>query len=1444
MRTLFQILIISLALLTVSGFEDLSDIYRQKLYIRAGDIFRQDLMKLMSFKSTSINFSSNNENIRLPGIPREDQAKAFFEDEALRPRIFKTQNGYIIYVAKDNRELVIFKIDSENSIVKINSLASDFFAQNTKLMIGDVVTDQDSKLYVLYYNVDEYIDPKDSSKEIKCHLYGIDYISNEFLFNIDVLAPYYEEPSMKLLTKSQEEERMDPTKVVLILFGKNDRSNTSSNNNVRFKALTIHKIAEQKYEIEQELNFKLNDILFGGRTKQIILLNIMVSSYPTKNLLFYIQEFNGKGDYEKFVYRALFKYTPLAKEIAFSEARLFIEEPVEEFFIKDFRYVYVTKTQTMPFCDMKRETCRYGKLMKDWKIKYLLLEKQHTVVVMDIGFTNVVFLNDFENNTLTYYYDKLEGVINIFISHCSIINTNKLYLAEIKSKGFMMRDVTLNTILEIRDSDLIDKQPVSLRLDDEEMVNLDITRWNGEMVVDTFDGKPISIVKTKDGFFRTTLGYAGKNLQFMDEEKNHKVKYYNKANFNLSIDDTAEIKGKPFYFHQGWVFFDRLFIRSECLADKNAISLTCKEIERNVLNEQIDVQIITDASEVGDLIVLMTTNSADIKIFNKQTKKIVPNAFKERLTGGYDCSVQWNYLICKFKDIEAKMETVRVFYFVGEQLEELTEVERDLKQIMATYFSESHDEVSLSEMDINDYGFDTVHEGLLSIMFKFVFGSYFENRYFDFKFIHNLNQKDAVRSLRLLSEINMYTDNPAISKDVSMAVLDAQVLFLSESNNVFKMFCYDGLSYYVFDHLNIKEMVTKIILDSHNLVILVYQSAYDDQYYYSIYQITQNSVNQQIRSEMIPNYDKYYRLALHNIDSSTIAIIQYNMMSSQVYSSYMHFLNGPILVSNKDEQPIRINNASHKPTFIEDKLYNLNRIKFEKDTKIEIKVNQKQTQFYINEYVNFMGNVKNISVGTDPRSRDHVRIESPLVLQSEEKIDTFTSSDDYNKIYVKETDKVIVYHMTSQVNLYSVIFKSKQEKHESIKFDLPINSFCYDVEITDFSMFCFWIENGTFNLSIKSLTSTAPQETFVISRKVTSVRILEDNTNFTTYVYKDEFNKFISVVRIDKAEKTLISKIIGKKKMKVDDLRITSYFSHVNVELDRFTLIMLDSLSNQLLFYHGAYKTLYQKYILKKTISLRELDHSIVRLTCDVVELNRFTYSCFLYSPTHIYFASIKRVDKAPFSDFKWDFVVNRSFYNALYESSLDENFTTWIQKIENNFFIYEQGVKQTNGNRLAMYDLYTPNSRYAHYILELSGIDRVVGLYKDKSESANFLKVYYTKNNEIWCRTYFVDNYKLTVSDITSLEKKNITLFLNFDNDTKYEVKFYFAKQGSDAPIPQYKFSRAMIALTIGIIVVSILILLTLVGIVALLRQRKKESVRLNMMAGANMNESNISSM
>jgi len=1441
---MIRVLTITLMLLASRGFEDLSDIYRQKLYIRSGDIFRQNLMKFLSFKSTSINFSSNNENISLPGIPRESEAKLFFEGEALRPRIFKTQNGYIIHVAKDNREFTVFQINSENSIVKSSSLATDFFKQDKKLMIGDVVVGQNSRLYVLYYNTDEYIENKDSSQEIKYYIYGIDYMSNEFLFNVELRAPYFQEPSIKLLTISLDEEKMDPTRVLLAVFGKRDRRNIEAKNDIRFKVITIHKVADEQYEIEQDQSFRLDDVLFGGRNKKLILLNIMVSSFPSKNLVFYIEEFNGKGEYEKFVHQAFFKYTPLAKEIALVQSRLFLEEPVVDFFINDFRYVYVTKANTMPFCDLRKNGCRVGKLTKDWKIKYLLFERQHTVVVIDIGFTNVIFINDFDKGSLTYYYDNLEDVNNIFISHFSRINSDKLYLAEIKGAGFKMRDVTLDTILEIRDTDLVDKQPVSLRLDDEEIISLDITRWNGEMVVDTFDGKPVSIVKTKNGFFRTTLGYAGKNLQFLDQEKNHKVKYYNRAQFYLNINDTAEIKGKPFFFTEGWVFFETLFIRSECIGDKNEISLTCKEIERDVLNEQINVQIITKASVIGDLIILMAQNSADIKIFNKQTKRIVHLAIRDRLQGGVACSVQCNYLVCKFKSAEPKMEVVRVFYFVGEQLEELTEVERDLKQIMTPYFSETNNDVKLSEMEINDHGFDSVRDGRLSIMFKFVFGTYFENRYFDFMITHSLNQKDAVKKLSLLGEIKLYTENPAISKHVSMAVLDTQVLFLSENDNVFRMFCYDGLSYYVFDHLRIKRMVTTRILKSHKLVMLVYQSAYDDEYYYAIYQITQNSVNQQIRSELIPNYDEFYRLAVHTIDAWTIAIVQYNMMSSNVYSSYMYFLNGPILVSNREEQPVRINNVYYKPQYIEDKLYNLNRIKFEKDTRVEIKVNQEQIRFYLNEYVKFIGNVKDVSIGGDSRSREHVKLENPLVLQNEEKIDTFTSADDYNKIYIKETDKVIVYHMTSQVNSYSVIFKDKKTAKESIQFDLPANSFCYDVEITDYSVFCFWIESGTFKLSIKRLASANAQENFVIPRRVTSVHILEDNANFATYVYKDEFNKFVSIVRIDKAEKALVTKVVNKKKLKVDNLHITSYFSDLNLEQDRLTLIMLDSLSNQLLFYHGSYQTLYQKYILKRTISLSELDRSIVRLTCKAVEFNRFSYSCFLHSPTHIYLASIRRSEKAPFSDFKWDFVVNRSFYNALYESSLDENFTTWIQQSEGNLFIYEQGIKQTNGNRLAMYDYYTPNSRYAHYILELGGIDRVVGLYKDKKEDANFLKVYYTKNKEIWCRTYRVDNYRLTISHPLTLDKKDITLLLNFDNDTKYEIKFYLASQGSDTPAPKYKFSGKMVGLTIGVAVVSVLILLTLAGIVSLLRQRKKETHRLNMIADPNLTESNISSM
>lgn len=1427
------------------GYEDLSDIYRLKMYIKKGDNFKLDLMRLMSFYSTSINFSSNNASVKIPGIPLESQSPSFFEDEPLRPKIFKTENSHMIYVANDGHVLSVLRIENETKITRIDNKASEFFNKNTDKFIDDLVLDHNSNMIVLYHNVKDYYKSDNPQEEIKYHLYAVNYATDSFLFDVEIEAPYFAKPTIKMLSRREQDQEMDPSRFVYLIFDKNrenkdNEAETPFTSHTCMKLVTVHRTKENNFDVEQQL-FKVNDILFEGKSTNIKVLNIMIASKQTKQIFFFIEIPNDKGNSNKYVFRASFNYSPHAKEVKFFDVKRFIDRPVEEFFMKESLYIYISKDHKMQFCDESKNYCKSGNLMKDWKVKWIMFEKQYAIVIMSIKTTNVVFINDFERNVLTYYYDNFKGVRSFFLSHSALNNNKKLYIAEFLVKGFKLRDVTLNSMLEIQESDLVDQQPVSLKLDDEELVNLDIMRWDGELVVDQFDGKSIQILKTNDGKFRTQLGYAGKNLNFFDKKETHGIKYYNELDFKITYEDSEVIKEKPYYLHQEWVFFNQMWVQNSCKSDKSNLTLVCKEIEHGNLNEDIDVTKITRTYEIGSLVILLAENSSDIKIFNKRTKMLIQQQHNDRFGGGSACTVNINYIICKYDNPEVKIQTLRVFYVNGDLLEEITEVERDMIEIMKPYFEETKKDDSLTNIQINSYGFDTVETGSLSVLFNFVFKALFDSRFFNFKFSHALNRPDMINRLEFVDKNEEFVKHPAITRNVKMSVLDSQIIF-SSFDPKFTFFCFDGNSYYKFEYLDIQELVDMIVLESHNLIIFIYLKRGDSaSYFYTIFRITQNAVKQHIRTEAIKNYNSSYRLSVFSIDSYTIGIIQYNQKGNQEFSSYIYFQNGPILTSSKTEQPININGFEYKPKYIEDKLFNISKFKFEKDKKIQIGINQENTEFYIRDYAKFIGNVKDITISQESIGLTNLEIDTPLIAKSDDIITSLTSEDNASEIFVKETDKVIVHHTATATNVYSAIFKGKKDKKATVEFTLPDKIKCYEVGVSDLSLICFWTKDGLHMVSIKSWEGQS-QEDYKIPRKVSSVRVMEENANYIAFIFKDEFNKFIAIIKIDKAEKTIKAKYIGKKEMNIDDLRIIDYHHSLNIKEDRLTVIMLDGLSNQLLFFYSPYKTLNQQYVLKRMISLNDLDFSIIQIDCTDFENTSNTFNCLLYSPTHIFLTQIKRNESASRSDFKWDFTVLRSFYNVLYESSLDEYFSLWTEHTESNLFIYEQDQMFNNGNKLVMYDLASLSAQYSQYIVELTDITRVVGIFKEKSGEADFLKIYYVKGEQLRCKKFQIDDYKVKMRDLQSMDGKNIDVSVNFVNGNNYHLKFYFAKQGSNYVVPVQSKSTIMIILVIGIILVSVLILCCLLAIIVLLKERKKNAMRANMMDDSQNRGSNFS--
>jgi len=135
-----------------------------------------------------------------------------------------------------------------------------------------------------------------------------------------------------------------------------------------------------------------------------------------------------------------------------------------------------------------------------------------------------------------------------------------------------------------------------------------------------------------------------------------------------------------------------------------------------------------------------------------------------------------------------------------------------------------------------------------------------------------------------------------------------------------------------------------------------------------------------------------------------------------------------------------------------------------------------------------------------------------------------------------------------------------------------------------------------------------------------------------------------------------------------------------------------------------------------------------------------------------------------------------------------------------------------------------------------------VVGIYVDQSGEADCLNIYYIKNNEMLCRKFQIDDYMVNVSNLQSMDGKEIEVNVNFVNENTYQLKFYFALIGSGPVLQVQSKSTIMIILIIGIILVSVLILCCLLAVIVLLRERKKHAQQANMMDESQNRGSNFS--
>ena len=343
------------------------------------------------------------------------------------------------------------------------------------------------------------------------------------------------------------------------------------------------------------------------------------------------------------------------------------------------------------------------------------------------------------------------------------------------------------------------------------------------------------------------------------------------------------------------------------------------------------------------------------------------------------------------------------------------------------------------------------------------------------------------------------------------------------------------------------------------------------------------------------------------------------------------------------------------------------------------------------------------------------------------------------------------------------------------------------------------------------------------------IKVLSDSASKLTLLYRDVGSKYICWFELKYDEKEVTRHIIGKQEMSLDDLNVLDYFSQLDLERNRLTIIILDGHSNQLLFFHASTHDYSQLPVLKRSVALNHLDNSVYNLNCHRASPTELKFNGMLLSPTRLHYITIANVAKSKISQYTWEVTDTRKFYNVLFATALDNTLNIKSLGDFQNFFIYQKDITTCSDPMLIRYSLRDPSYHHSSYALDLKPYKHVVAIIPGVSKSPDSndveeIEVYHLVNNSLQKLTLRTGEYTLSHPSPFSLDSKKLILHSSFfGNPNPSEVYFSFAERKTGKDEAKKQRNLKLVLIIVGIVVTSLFILIAVFALLVLLRDRKK---------------------
>lgn len=1409
--------------------DDSFDFYSRDLYIREGDQYKLNMNKYLSLYSSSINFSSNNQKVKLPGLLP-------INPEIILPKIpfntheFKAKNNHFFILENDKKTFYDIHFNEDQEYIEIDSEVKRYLIVNEKIGCNDIMVVED-RVFLLCFDIKEH-SKMDKKGKIEYRIVFYDYFKNLLEGSVKFNSIWMSNPKFKLLNINNERFFEKETTANFALFDKEINSESYDTKKAFF-------FVNVKLKQSEDSNFKISGIkqkgfenlLFGGSPTKLKIENIIFSDEGKQKSLFFVVKKEEKGKKLGFVYKCILNKNQNVAETKLSECEHFMDTPIVNFFKKNDYIIYTTTKNQMFFCVKNIDNCKNGKIQSDWNIEKILLEDTKAVVIMSIKKNYIMFMNNFETNQFTWVYEKMKDLKDFRLFRSYEQNENKYFLLNFYEKGFGKRDITFQNKLEINTSMFKEFEPISLFLENNEIFKLNVKPWGGERLVDLNEDHRYHVVKTDSDKYKLRLGWAGNNLNFENNEEVF-IYYYNTNDAKIFSKTLKKVGNVEFYNdpqdHKLYIFHNNGIIINTCtfVPKKITTEFFCRETKTFEYKER-DINNLLKITRVGNYLLLDDKDIDKTNFYDVLENKIVEIIKPENIKGYNSCTSAGNRFYCSYTDQETKTDYLRFFRFSGNKLTEIESLSGDFKLILEE-LKDNNKRNELTEIRIKNYKFDTNDKRRLYIQFHMIYNTNLENVFY------KLTTRRDKKNNFIIKETNRLVDfekNADIKRNSQMYIMDSQVLFLSIEPK-FKLFCYQDDSYFVFEYIDVKKIMETKSLSSGNKFAIVYQSHQNDKYYYAIFDIRQNAVRQLLRNEEIPHFKESMKIYLMKLDETRLLITLMDMEKKEIVFSYIYFNKGPLMISNEISNGVLINDNIYDIQAIEDNTFNLSEYRYKKTDDIIIKKDTKPFTINFEDYVSIKGNLKIIDIRSDMYG-DSASIDVPLMLEKTEHVNKVEN----RYLFVKTFGKNVVYQTKTGNEFYI-----DTDKKTGIKIQLGFNenTKCEEIALSSESLICLWIKESFYYISAKSFKNPEKsEEIFEISSNGDQLQILEDNSSFLTIVLCGISRHKVSIYRFDRLAKinrnNYVLKNISKKTLVTENLRITKYYSFLNTQTSIITVIIFDAENNRLYIYHSDIKGFVNKKILRKNINLNFLEPLFDKVACEEKEINIHDFKCTFYSSSRIYVMEIKKSFDVNISDFTWEYSVLSEYHNVLYPNSFHYDYN--LRSVEHDDYIFMVDSNFETENLIVVYKA-NKDHPYSYFILKMDGhISLKSFLVVDDK-----LIIYYVSKSKLIKDIYFIKDYRLNILKPKDFMSKDfmdgkINFYAQFLNSNNYNLHLDFTHPEIVEKEVQKKGKGLLIFLIVSIVIVSLLILSAILTMIMLIKQRKKDT-NINMTMNDTLND------